>query len=740
MSTNLCIHGHFYQPPRLDPGLERMLVEAGAAPFRHWNERITAESYAPLAWARRLNGSGRIADILNCYAWMSFNVGPTLLAWMRRAEPDLVRRMREGDAHSLARWGHGNALAQVYHHIIMPLSPAEDRLLETRWAVADFERHFGRKPEGMWLSECAVDLPTLEALAAEGIGFVVLAPRQAEAVREGGTWRPVDEGSLDIGAPHLVRLPSGGSMTVIFYSGGISQDIAFEGLLRDGENFWRHITAAARNLEGRGKVTPLLSIATDGETYGHHFPFGEMALAYVLGQAYTGRDGVRLTNFAAHIAAHPPVTEVRLRDPSSWSCVHGVERWRSDCGCSDGGHPGWRQTWRGPLRAALEIMRDGTRAHYDAVGPSCFTDAKQALLRYGEVLADPEREPEFAEEFYKPGKADVCRNLLAMRERALAAFASCAWFFDDISRIEPQNGLSFALAALDLLKECGGPDLLPRMEKELEKAPSNRGGSGADILRDEILPRRLDDAGLILAALLRLAAEDRLPAPGESARCDFTGVEIRMAEPGSGTAVLRRAFAEQGVERSWKANGTSLDFAALAQNGISVRRDGSEETAQTFADFSHPLREYLLDRFMARREATRRPELLAQARAALAFFPRKEEGRNTFTRPECWAALVPFFPAAAMHAESPAPETLETLAAFLAPEWTPAGRREAEKLVTETFLAELDHEHPDDARLAAAVSRVAVLLPQMTWWRVQNRVWDKGPTTLPQLAESLGFL
>ena len=234
MSTNLCIHGHFYQPPRQDPGLERMLVEAGAAPFRHWNERITAESYAPLAWARRLNGSGRIADILNCYAWMSFNVGPTLLTWMRRAEPDLVRRMREGDAHSLARWGHGNALAQVYHHIIMPLSPAEDRLLETRWAVADFERHFGRKPEGMWLSECAVDLPTLETLAAEGIGFVVLAPRQAEAVRESGTWRPVDEGSLDIGTPHLVRLPSGGSMTVVFYSGGISRDIAFEGLLRDG--------------------------------------------------------------------------------------------------------------------------------------------------------------------------------------------------------------------------------------------------------------------------------------------------------------------------------------------------------------------------------------------------------------------------------------------------------------------------------------------------------------------------
>ncbi len=736
MSTDFCIHGHFYQPPRQDPGFGRMLIEAGAAPFRHWNERITAESYAPLAWARRLDGSGRIADILNCYAWMSFNVGPTLLSWLRRAEPNLVRRMREGDAQSLARWGHGNALAQVYHHVIMPLASAEDRLLETRWAVADFERHFGRKPEGMWLSECAVDLPSLETLAAEGIGFGILAPRQAEAVRDGGEWRPVDEGSLDIGKPYLVRLPSGASITVVFYSGGLSRDIAFEGLLRDGEAFRQRIAREARRLENGRADTPLLSIATDGETYGHHFPFGEMALAYVLAQCYAGRDGVRLTNIAAHVAAHPPVAEVRLHPLSSWSCVHGVERWRSDCGCSDGGHPGWRQSWRGPLRTALDIMNEGVRAHYNTLGSSCFTDAKQALLRYGEVLADPEREAAFAEEFYRPGKAGLCRNLLAMREHALAAFASCAWFFDDISRIEPQNGLSFALAALDLLKRCGGPDLLPRMEKELEQAPSNRGGTGADILRNEILPRRLDETALVLVALLRLKADGRSPAPGESACCDVTGVEIRVTERGRGTALAPGG----GAELSWRLAEDAGDFAVLARTGVAVRREDGEEARRSVADLSHPLREYLLDRFMARLEEERRQTLLEQARQALALFPRPEEGRRTFTRPECWAAVLPYLPAAAIDAEGIGIEELELPAAFLAEDLSPAQRREAEGAAERALLAELEAEAPNDARLAGAVERVAALLPGMNWWRVQNRLWDKGIRTLPKLAERLGFL
>ncbi len=736
MSTALCIHGHFYQPPRQDPWLGHIPVEAGAAPFRHWDERICAESYAPLARARRLDAGGRIADILNCYAWMSFNVGPTLFAWLRRAEPGLVALMRRGDAQSLARWGHGNAMAQIYHHVIMPLATAEDRLLETRWAVADFEHHFDRKPEGMWLSECAVDLPTLETLAAEGIGFVVLAPRQAKAVLENGVWAPVNEGGLNIGSPYLVRLPSGASMTVIFYSGGLSRDIAFEGLLRDGESFWRRIVQTAHGLETRQKGTPLLSLATDGETYGHHFPFGEMALAYVLAQGYAGRDNVRLTNFAAHVAAHPPGREVRLHEPSSWSCVHGVERWRSDCGCSDGGHPGFRQQWRGPLRRALEIIREGARAHYNMLGPACFTDSATALLRYGEVLADPGREIAFAEEFYKPGKADLCRSLLAMQEHSLAAFASCAWFFDDIGRVEPCNGMAFALAALDLLKECGGPDLLPAMLAELEKAPANRGGSGADVFRAEVLPRRLDDASLVCLALRRLMAEEALPAPGDSVRCVFDriSVEISLSSPEAGTALLRKGFEERGREFAWRLSG---DAGAC---DVLLRPADGQEICRSSRDFSHPVREFLLDLSLARQEAERAPALEEAARRALALFPRPEEGRGGFTRPENWAALLPYLPTAAAMEEKLATEVGKSLRELLGGNLGSAQRRRAEALAEERLCSALEDGTLDDGGMAAAVVRLDAVLPGMGRWRLQNTLWDLGVKKFPLLARRLGYL
>ena len=756
MTTELCIHGHFYQPPRQDPRLGRILVEAGAAPARNWNERITAESYAPMAFARRLDGSGRIADILNCYAWMSFNVGPTLMTWLRREHPELVARMREGDAQSLARWGHGNALAQIYHHVIMPLASKEDRLLETRWAVADFERDFGRKPEGMWLSECAVDVPTLETLAAEGLGFVILAPRQAEAVLEGKVWRPVDEGGLDIGSPYLVRLPSGASMNVVFYNGGISNDIAFKGLLGDGEKFWQHLVAAARGLEAGHNGTPLLSLATDGETYGHHFPFGEMALAYVLAQGYTGRDGLRLTNIAAHVAAHPPTREVRLREPSSWSCVHGVERWRSDCGCTDGGHPGRHQAWRGPLRKALEIVLEGARARYDELGASCFTDPAQALLRYGEVLADPAREQAFGAEFYKPGKADLCRNLLAMREYSLAAFASCAWFFDDISRIEPQNGMGFALAALDLLVKCGGPDLLPAMTAELAKAPSNLGISGAEVLRDEVLPRRLDEASLVLTALLRLMAEGRLPAPGDEARCRFELVEtkISVTHAGEGSAVVRQGFEEWGRELSWRfacqeegasgeARASGIPNASCTLWGtleIMVRLPDGQEVRRGTADLSHPLREYLLDCFMAADDAARDAVMLQQARQALSLFPRSEETRHGLTRPEHWAVVAPWLPVAVAQMQDMPSETLDALAAFLAENLSPAGHRLAEHLVLQWLGGVLKGDAGGDAQTAEAVTRISRLLPKINWWKAQNQLWVRGCKAWPKVAERLGFI
>jgi alpha-amylase/alpha-mannosidase (GH57 family) len=404
----------------MDPWLAAVLPEGSAAPCTDWNQRITRESYAPLARARRLDNLGRISEVLNCYEWMSFNAGPTLLNWMAKADPDLVSLMVRADRASIERLGHGNALAQAYHHMIMPLATAEDRAIEIRWAIDDFRHYFGREPEGMWLPECAADLPTLESLAGQGIRFVILAPRQAAAVVENGTAFPVNERSLKAGEPYRVALPSGKSITAVFYHGGVSQAIAFEGLLRNGENFWQRIVGEAGNLARQGRESSLLTLATDGETYGHHFTFGEMALAYVLAQGASGRDNIHLTNLPAYIAAHPPVREVLIREPSSWSCAHGVERWRGDCGCTDGGHPGWNQRWRGPLRSALDVARDAVKQHFFTAGQECFKDAGAALAAYGEVLAAPQKAASFAAAWFtgngavhdKAWKLLACRNSL----------------------------------------------------------------------------------------------------------------------------------------------------------------------------------------------------------------------------------------------------------------------------------------------------------------------------------------
>ncbi|MGE4297620.1 MAG: DUF3536 domain-containing protein [Desulfovibrionaceae bacterium] len=540
MTRQLCIHGHFYQPPREDPWLDEILPEGSAAPQRHWNERICLESYAPLAHARRLDGAGRIFDVVNCYEWMSFNFGPTLLKWMERAAPEAYGRVLAGDAAGAARLGHGNALAQIYHHIIMPLASPLDKEVEVAWAVADFEARFGRKPAGMWLSEAAVDTPTLEVLAAYGVRFTILAPRQAAAVAElgDGAWNDVHEGGLDITQPYQVDLPSGARMAVFFYHGPLSQAVAFERLLENGEQFWHRLAGSAGN--------GLLSIGTDGETYGHHFPFGEMALAYVIGQAMQGRDNVALTNYAAYLAANPPTQRVRLHEPSSWSCVHGVERWRGDCGCGGEGNPGWNQKWRKPLRAALDAFKAQVDAHYFATGGAVFKDPHAALLAYGGVLARTVAPDAFlaahgAPRLDKPGQATAWR-LLAMQQWALASFASCAWFFDEISRIEPLNGMTYALRAMDLCRITGGPDLEKAFAKTLGAARSNypKEGTGRDLFARKVRPRLETGPSIVAQALLRLHEAGGLPKAGDARTAAWPGVSVSVAvhAPGAGGAAV----------------------------------------------------------------------------------------------------------------------------------------------------------------------------------------------------------
>ena len=779
MAVSLCIHGHFYQPPREDPWLGRILVEASAAPMSHWNERILRESYAPLAWARRLDSGGHLADILNAYEWISFNAGPTLLQWMRRSAPEVLARMREGDANSKARWGYGNAMAQVYHHIIMPLATARDRALEARWAIDDFRFHFGRDPEGMWLSECAADVPSLESLAAQGIRFVVLAPRQAKAVIVDGQARPVNEGSLNVGEPYRISLPSGASMTAIFYHGGLSQGIAFEGLLRNGENFWRRIAGEAAALAAAsGGSAPLLTLATDGETYGHHFTFGEMALAYVLAQGYAKRDNIRLTNLAVHIAAHPPAQEVLLHEPSSWSCVHGVERWRSDCGCTDGGHGGWNQRWRGPLRAALNIMRAGVDAHFTFAGKDCFTDADAALMAYGEVLADPGRSDDFAAAWFKgsPLEHDKAWRLLAMQEQALAAFASCAWFFDDIARIEPENAMTFALRAMELLRTTGGPDLTRPVMEELEKAVSNQpeSGNGAAVFERDVLPRRDDAATLCLLAHTLLDSEDRMPAPGSSAVWTWPNVSVELfpeaAEReghGRGAAVIRTSRERVGENHVWRmtlptrTRCADSSFVPLADAEMIVRPEGGgadAEVRRKVRDLARPLRDFVLSQFLRNRERASRPEKQALAAHVLSLIDPWLEAQHDVPRPEYWVGFMPYLLVEAMRNDAVTDKQREQLKALFAMHLSDRAKALAGELVREQVLAGLTPvaeetfaqkqtrqtevfpgQPQDDAVLALWVRRVRGMVADMDWWAVQNRVWERGLKIYPILAKELGF-
>ena len=760
---SLCIHGHFYQPPREDPWLGRILIEASAAPMRHWNERIARESYAPLAWARRNGGDGKTIDIINCFEWISFNVGPTLMRWMERRDPSTYARILEADAVSRARWGHGNAMAQVYHHVIMPLATERDRRLECAWALADFKARFGRDAEGMWLSECAVDIPSLEILADAGIRFVTLAPRQAGAVvLPDGSQRPVDENSLDIRRPYRVDLPSGKSMAVFFYHAPLSQAVAFEGLLRDGERFWNRVRDTA--LSSPSEDTEILTLSTDGETYGHHFHFGEMALAYLLSQGYASRDGLGLTNFGAFLEENPPVQRVLLHEPSSWSCAHGIERWRSNCGCKDGGHPDWNQEWRGPLRSALDRVRAKLGEHFFAAGARLFIDPEAALIDYGEVLASPEKNGEFLARHATAGTApneDAIWKLLAMQEQALAAYASCAWFFDDISRLEPVNAMTFMWRALELAGQTGfsaARETAEAFEAELGKAVSNKAeeGSGADILRRRVLPRRQDAASLTLMALLALERRNEIPAEGMEATYSWPDASVRVhlgkaGERGKlrGTADIRTTLEKNGYTVDWEwlppsrpdERRPEAPFVPLSESRVSVRLADGETLDKKAEELPRHVRAYYSLREMGCGAALSSEARTAMARHALSLLDVWEEGQTGEPYPWDWAEFVPYL-AFACVTDDTLPDTRRNAAAsFLADLHSDAAQRKAGLLLQDAMLARLELPVPDIGTLVTWVRRARTFLPAMDWWAVQNAVWKRGAfkQEYRELAEALGF-
>jgi alpha-amylase/alpha-mannosidase (GH57 family) len=494
----VCIHGHFYQPPRENPYLEAIELQDSAYPYHDWNERITAECYAPNAASRILDPENRIVKLLNNYALISFNFGPTLLSWMKDQAARPYASILEADKESRDRFsGHGSAIAQGYNHMILPLANRRDKVTQVKWGIKDFERRFSRRPEGMWLPETAVDTETLEVLVDNGIQFTILAPRQAKRVRnrQSTRYHDVSNGRIDPARAYIARLPAKKRIHLFFYDGPISQAVAFEGLLSDGKHFADRLMSGFSDTR---QGPQLVHIATDGESYGHHHRFGEMALSYAL-EEIQKNNLATLTNYGEFLAKHPAEDFVEIVDKSSWSCSHGVERWNSDCGCNSGGHA-WNQQWRAPLRAALDWLRDRLAPIFEARLQPYLRDPWAGRDDYIRVILD--RSPESRAAFFAdhavralaPDEQVTALKLLEMQRHAMLMYTSCGWFFDELSGLETVQVIHYAGRALRLAEECSGESIEAEFLQHLAEAKSNlpEHGDGARIYEKWVKPAVVD--------------------------------------------------------------------------------------------------------------------------------------------------------------------------------------------------------------------------------------------------------
>ncbi len=516
----VCVHGHFYQPPRENPWLETVEVQDSAAPYHDWNDRITAECYAPNGASRIVDKNNDIIRIMNNYARISYNFGPTLLSWLNDNAPRTYRMIIDADRVSAERYGgHGSAMAQVYNHIIMPLANERDALTQIRWGIADFEFRFGRRPEGMWLSETAVNRNVLDLLAQEGIRFTILAPHQCARVRPvpppapgqadaapQGTastlpsvgevdhidtkpvWTETPDASVDPTHPYIVPLDDGRNIAVFFYDGPGSRAIAFEGLLNSGEDFGRRLVS----LFNGAPTAQLSNVATDGESYGHHHRHGEMALSYAL--RWMEDEGLaRVTNYAQFLEKFPPQWQAEVVEDTAWSCFHGIERWRSNCGCSSG-RPGWNQEWRTPLRNALDTLRDSVTPLAEQLSASLYKDLWAARDAYIQVILD--RSPATIDAFFaghtthtlSPEERVTAIELMELERHTQLMYTSCGWFFDDISGIETVQVIAYAGRVLQLAAKLfgkPGAELERHFLETLAQAKSNvpEMGDGAEVYR-----------------------------------------------------------------------------------------------------------------------------------------------------------------------------------------------------------------------------------------------------------------
>ncbi len=620
----LCIHGHFYQPPRENPWLEAIEVEDSAAPYHDWNERICAECYAPNAHARIVDGSGQVHRMINNYEWISFDIGPTLLAWMERHGRRTLEAILEADRKSMERCGgHGNAIAQAYNHTILPLARRRDKVVQVRWGIGAFRHHFGREPEGMWLPETAVDTETLEVLVENGIRFTVLSPRQAGRIRWVGSGERgiLESLPVDTRQAYRCRLPSGGEIALFFYDGETAQRIAFEKLLRDGEQFFRHMKS--RFDPGRSE-SQLVHVATDGETFGHHHRFGEMAVAYLISRL-EGEEEIRLTNYGEFLSLHPPVSEVEIVENSSWSCAHGVERWRSDCGCRPSGSSA-HQRWRGPLREALNHLKTKLDEVFEREGLELFLDPWTAFEAYVNVLLSRGEErvrkfvAEVASRDLTEEEATRALKLLEMERHGQLMFTSCAWFFDEISGIETVQVLKLAARAIQLAEKNFHVLLEEEFLGLLEQAPSNHPDirNGRELWKKEVRPA-VTDLERVLAhfAISLIFRQDPPPLVGHAYKVNRLDMSIR--ETGHAHLVVgsaevfsfvtlekaRRIFAVvhfggMDVQFFWMPHSESGSYEALKKELTGVFQNGSmgdlyQRLLESFRGPTHQLRDLFRD-------------------------------------------------------------------------------------------------------------------------------------------------
>lgn len=695
MKKYVCVHGHFYQPPRENPWLERVEQQPSAYPFHDWNERIDAECYGPNGRARILDASGRLIQVVNNYARISFNIGPTLLSWMEGHARPTYASILDADDRSRERFGgHGSALAQVYAHPILPLASPRDRRTQVVWGVADFRHRFGRDPEGMWLPETAADTASLEALVDAGITFTILAPDQCASTRgpEERQATPTTKRRVDTRRAYRIELPSGRSIAVFFYDGPTSRAVAFEHLLHDGKRFADRLIARVDNDEGG-----LAHIATDGETYGHHHRHGEMALAWALQHLETsGR--AELINYGAFLERHPPTWTATIHEPSAWSCAHGVGRWTSDCGCRV--RAGSDQAWRGPLRAALEAMRSVVDPLFEAEAGRHLADPWAARDEHVGLVLDRSRDRQ--EELLARHRrtdlapADVTRvlALLEMQRHAMLSFTSCGWFFDDVDGIEPTQILMYAMRAVEIAEQHGAVGLQARFlaDLDLARARGEKAVSAREVVEKRVPSARFDARRM--AAARTVVGLARLPhhavdlawevaSLGEAVEASRGDVRLRAES----IRVREVATAEEHVLRCAalrRGTGFDLDVAVgridddatwdglVARASAAVAGNRAHEALHLLeAELGHPF---------DGRDVTARDDTAAIAEQVVAAEVEQAEAAHRAVFERC------------------AP-VLRTLAAIGVP--PPRALRNASKVVLDAELARAaDHDPPDVLRMA----------------------------------------